>query len=300
MPLEHFVSLHAFKAHVANLVYRLQYEDTRRKLDADYRASSSLEHLVFIGNPGTGKTSAARLVGRIYHSLGRLRKGHCVEVSRADLVAGYVGQTAIKTTERIKEAMDGVLFIDEAYALAHHSTNDFGQEAIDTLVKAIEDYRDRLVVIVAGYTGPMENFLRSNPGLNSRFASQILFPDYFTEELGEILAKLAIGEGYLLPHPVLKQATQYLEMLRQRHRPHFGNGRAVRNLFGEMKMLLARRLMGQAKTPDWTEPDKETLVTFAVEDVPSLDLSLALPLKPTYNVQETHREMTDVDILQSK
>jgi SpoVK/Ycf46/Vps4 family AAA+-type ATPase len=269
----HLIGLNPFKEYVTNLVYRVQYEEARKRLDSNYRASTVLEHLVFIGNPGTGKTTGARLVGQIYHSLGRLRKGHCVEVSRADLGAGYVGQTAIKTTERIKEALDGVLFIDEAYALARQSTNDFGQEAIDTLVKAIEDYRERLVVIVAGYPGPMEDFLLSNPGLNSRFANRITFEDYSTDDLGQILANLAISEGYVLPEEVKQKASQHLEMLR-RTQIHFGNGRAVRNLFGEMKMLLARRLMRQSGASG--SLDKETLVTFSLQDVPGFDLSESL------------------------
>jgi SpoVK/Ycf46/Vps4 family AAA+-type ATPase len=196
-----------------------------------------------------------------------------VEVSRADLVAGYVGQTAIKTTERIKEALDGVLFIDEAYALARQSMHDFGQEAIDTLVKAMEDYRERLVVIVAGYPSPMEDFLLSNPGLHSRFANRIPFDDYSTDELGQILENLARGEGYILPGEVKQKAARHLEMLR-RTEIHFGNGRAVRNLFGQMKMLLARRLMGKSGTTE--SLDKETLVTFSLEDVPGMDLSETL------------------------
>jgi SpoVK/Ycf46/Vps4 family AAA+-type ATPase len=267
MQLDHFVGLDSFKEYVKSLVYRVQYEDARSRLDPNYHASAFLEHLVFTGNPGTGKTSAARLVGQIYRSLGRLRKGHCVEVSRADLVAGYVGQTAIKTRDRIKEALDGVLFIDEAYALARESTHDFGKETIDTLVKAMEDHRDRLVVVVAGYPGPMEDFLSSNPGLNSRFASRITFPDYLVEELGEILLGLAEREGYIVDHPVLKKATNHLDSLR-RHEEHFGNGRAVRNLFGEMKMNLARRLMGQTASMQSVAFDKETLVTFCLDDVP--------------------------------
>jgi Holliday junction resolvasome RuvABC ATP-dependent DNA helicase subunit len=279
--LNHLVGLGPFREYITDLVYRVQYEEARMKLDSNYRSATVLEHLVFIGNPGTGKTTAARLVGKIYHSLGRLRKGHCVEVSRADLVAGYVGQTALKTTERIKEAMDGVLFIDEAYALARQSMNDFGQETIDTLVKAIEDYRERLVVIVAGYPGPMEEFLLSNPGLNSRFASRITFADYSNHELGQILANLATGEGYILPEEVREKASRHLESLRQTE-IHFGNGRAVRNLFGEMKMLLARRLM-QPHSSNSLALDKETLITFCLEDVPGSEEYYPLIVASAHN-----------------
>ncbi len=265
--LDHLVGMAPFKEYVTNLVYRVQYEELRRKVDPEFRPSVILENIVFTGNPGTGKTTAARLIGEIYLSLGRLRKGHSVEVSRSDLVAGYVGQTAIKTTERIQEALDGVLFIDEAYALSSDSSNDFGREVIDTLVKEIEDNRDRLVVVVAGYTEQMEAFLSSNPGLKSRFSSHIHFYDYSKWELGVILEKMAASEGFLLPVDVLNKAKDTLALLKD-HRIQFANGRAVRNLFGEMKMCLARRMMTELQQMDPSGINKETLVTFSVRDVP--------------------------------
>ena len=155
-------------------------------------------HMVFSGNPGTGKTMVARLMSRIYKSLGVLSKGHLVEVDRSGLVAGYVGQTAIKTAEVIEKAMGGVLFIDEAYALSNRGSTDYGMEAIDTLLKAMEDHRDDLVVIVAGYTELMQEFVHSNPGLESRFNRFMHFPDYTVDEMAGIFKMRCEKSGYTL------------------------------------------------------------------------------------------------------
>ncbi len=261
--LDHLVGLEPVKQHFRSLVNRLVYECTRREADPTYTTATGFEHMLFVGNPGTGKTTVARLIGRIYHSLGLLARGHCVEVGRADLVAGYVGQTALKTREHIREALDGVLFIDEAYSLSRQAGDNFGREAIDTLVKAMEDFRGRLIVIAAGYPELIAGFIASNPGLRSRFTTTLYFPDFSSGELGEILVRLAEREKYLLPAPVLAEARQRLESAGEA-----GNARLVRSLFEQMKTRLAGRVMNEAERRKPGELNQDELCTFISADVP--------------------------------
>lgn len=200
-------------------------------------------HCVFTGNPGTGKTTVARIVAQIYKDLGVIEKGHLVECDRSSLVAGYVGQTAIKTNEVIDSALDGVLFIDEAYTLARNDGQDaYGQEAIDTLLKRMEDDRDRLVVIVAGYTDEMKNFINSNPGLSSRFNRYIEFPDYSASDLFEIFRRLSDKQKLELSRDFEKALKALLERIVEKADRSFGNGRGVRNLYEKTLINQANRL----------------------------------------------------------
>ncbi len=242
--MDDFVGMEEVKEMIRQLSRRLQFELMSRQ-----NKKPDLQHLIFSGNPGTGKTSVARLIGKIYRSLGLLRKGHCVEVSRADLVAGYVGQTAILTSEKIKEAFGGVLFIDEAYALsrAQGMGSDFGQEAIDTLVKAMEDYRNRFLIIAAGYPQEMETFLSSNPGLKSRFGYTLNFPDYSTNELLLILEQMAEAEQYEISAAALEEAQGQITRTAALHPQGFGNGRFIRNLFEQIKNNYAMRSLQENK-----------------------------------------------------
>ena len=189
-------------------------------------------HVVFMGNPGTGKTTVARLLAQIYHAIGVLSKGQLVEVDRSGLVAGFVGQTAIKTNEVLQKALGGVLFIDEAYALANQDApNDFGKEAIEALLKGMEDHRADLIVIVAGYTELMGNFIHANPGLESRFNKYFYFEDYNGGQLMEIFRSMCEKNGYTLGDETAQYAAQYFSELYENRDENFGNARDVRNVF---------------------------------------------------------------------
>lgn len=217
-------------------------------------------HLVFTGNPGTGKTTLARLVARAYRALGILSKGHLVEVDRSGLVAGYVGHTALKTREVVRQALDGVLFIDEAYALLGEG-KDFGPEAINTLLKLMEDYRDRLIVIVAGYTDRMTAFLESNPGLKSRFNKFIHFEDYTAPEMALIFEHMLAKAQYRLADAARSAIESAMLDLCQNRGEHFGNARAVRNLFEHVQQEHANRLSSVA------QPTRDELLIIEAVDI---------------------------------
>ena len=265
--LDELVGLEEVKDFIRKLVLRLEYENLRYSTKQGSRNRPKLQHMVFRGNPGTGKTTVARLVGKLLNTLGLLRRGHCIEVTRVDLVAGYMGQTAQRTINKVKEALDGVLFIDEAYALITDSHLGFGQEAIDTLVKAIEDYQNRLVVILAGYPEEMNQLLISNPGLLSRFPVHLDFPDFNLIELEMILVKLMQEEKYIFDEAVLLRVREYIKQEQARHHKFFGNGRAVLSLFDSIQTRLAERVVPLAKgTP---QEDLDILLnTVLAEDVP--------------------------------
>lgn len=218
-------------------------------------------HAVFSGNPGTGKTMIARLMARIYKSLGVLSKGHLVEVDRSGLVAGYVGQTAIKTAEVIEKALGGVLFIDEAYALTNRGGTDYGQEAVDTLLKAMEDHREDLVVIVAGYTELMQEFVHSNPGLESRFNRFMHFPDYTEEELFDIFEMRCNKSGYSLDEAA-KEPLREILARESKNVEGFGNARGVRNLFERAIAAQADRL-----SQEKGELTRESLMLLTEQDL---------------------------------
>ncbi len=258
--LNQLVGLDNVKEEVRSLVNLIKV----RRMREEYKlpAMDMSYHMVFTGNPGTGKTTVARLVARIYRELGILSEGQLIETDRSRLVAGYVGQTAINVREVVEQAIGGVLFIDEAYALVSpDTTNDYGSEAVDTLVKMMEDHRDDLVVIVAGYREEMEQFLRSNTGLISRFNKFITFEDYSEQQLLEILTVMAEQAGMVVEDTAVKKLGLYLASMNEQERRDFGNARGVRNVFERMIVNQANRIVLLE------EPTKEQLITLTAQDV---------------------------------
>ena len=257
--LDSLVGLDTVKKEVKNLINLVKVRKLRQENDLPVPPMSF--HMVFLGNPGTGKTTVARLISGLYAAIGVLSKGQLIEVDRSGLVAGYVGQTALKTQEVIQSALGGVLFIDEAYSLASGGENDFGREAIETLLKAMEDHRDDLVVIVAGYTGPMEKFIHSNPGLESRFNRYFFFPDYDGNQLTEIFRIQCKKNSYTLTPEADEAALKMFTRLYEERDENFGNGRDVRNCFEDMVVRQSNRVAALEN------PSKEDLITVKPEDL---------------------------------
>ena len=247
--LEDLIGLDNVKQEVKSLANFVKLQKQRQ--EKGMKTPKMSYHLVFTGSPGTGKTTVARIVARIYKDLGILKKGHTVETDRSGLVAEYVGQTAVKTNAIVDSALNGVLFIDEAYALVPESSgSDYGQEAISTLLKRMEDDRDKLVVIIAGYTNEMKRFIDSNPGLQSRFNRYINFPDYSAKELVRIFHMYMKKNQYTISDEADEMLKEQLDYAVEHKDRNFGNARYVRNVFEKAIQMQANRLEGRTNLSD--------------------------------------------------
>lgn len=257
--LNSLIGLKQVKSKVNDLI---AYQKVQQKRKAfNLAPTKNTLHLAFLGNPGTGKTTVARIVGRIYKQIGLLSKGHFLEVSRTDLIAGYQGQTALKVKKVIEKAKGGVLFIDEAYSITENDQSDsYGRECLTELTKALEDYREDLVVIVAGYIEPMNKFFEANPGLKSRFNTFIEFEDYGIEELEAILISMCNENEYILHTEAKNKIKLALIELLEKKDDSFANGRLVRNVFDELLMNHARRVA------QIENPTKEDLLIILADD----------------------------------
>lgn len=262
--LNELIGLESIKEEIAGLINLIKVRKLREEKDLPILPMSF--HLVFSGNPGTGKTTVARIVSKIYKNLGVISKGNLVEVDRSGLVAGFVGQTAIKTREVIDSAKGGVLFIDEAYSLTPGSSqSDYGSEAIEVLLKAMEDQRGDLVVIVAGYTNEMEDFLNSNPGLKSRFNKFIHFSDYTPEELLDIFILISKKHGYRLTDDAKEELEKLISHVYDNRTENFANARITRNMFESVIQYQANRVI------EIEEPSRDELQEITIEDIKMLE-----------------------------
>ena len=257
--LNALIGLEKVKGKVQDLIVYQKVQKLRR--EKNLYAKKNTLHLAFTGNPGTGKTTVARIVGRIYKKIGLLSTGHFVEVSRTDLIAGYQGQTALKVKKVIEQAKGGVLFIDEAYSITENDHSDsYGRECLTELTKALEDYREDLVVIVAGYTEPMNKFFESNPGLKSRFNTFIEFDDYNSVELDNILLSMCQSNDYVLDDAIKEKIHLYFEQQISLKDENFANARLARNLYDDLVMNHAKRVIKV------NNPNKDDLAIIKAED----------------------------------
>lgn len=256
--LNSLVGLEKIKSLISEIYAFVEIQKRRQR--EDLVCENIVLHMIFKGNPGTGKTTVARIIGKLFREMGILQKGHVLEIERADLVGEYIGHTAQKTRDQLKKAQGGVLFIDEAYSLARGGEKDFGKEAIDCLCKGMEDHRDNIILILAGYTDEMDWFLEANPGLRSRFPIHLSFPDYTTGELLDIADMMLKKRQYVLA-PAAREELRLITEMNSRQHQHNGNARLIRNLIERAMRRQAVRLISKK------ELSRDDLMTITREDM---------------------------------